>query len=217
MYNSYNCNYFYKNKKTKEYFRNGNNACWKGLDLSVYNLYLKDDEFIYYNSKRDLSKVKSFIEKDFNFNIIYIKLPKQHYYKDLTEILYNKYITRIVNLINKITPCKKVIINDVLHIKYTLLNNYYQDLLLLNIIRMLWYKPTNININKYIENILKPKEKNKDVLYFILEVITNAIEEEEGKSYLYGGHSCVYKDIKLKTSKQLLEYKGNSMQIFLTM
>lgn len=219
MVNSFSCNYFYKNKKTKKYFANGNNSCWAGLNYSLERVYLLGNNNIdyIYNIKRKIEGSSSFNEEDFDFENIYILLPKQHTYDNLNKLLYNKYITRIVNLINKITPCKKVIINDKLHIKYKLLNMYSQNLVLLNIIRMLWYKPFNINIDNFIQNILKPKEKNKDVLYFMFETINNTIEENPNRGqYKYGDHSCIYKNIKLKTSKQLLDYEGTSMEMFLT-
>lgn len=199
MVNSFSCNYFYKNKKTKKYFANGNNLCWAGLSYTLEKLYFSSKNGFIYNKKRNNLIFATFNEEDFDFKNIYILLPKAHAFNDLNELLYNKYITRIVNLINKITPCKKVIINNKLHIKYKLLDKYSQNLVLLNVIRMLWYKPGNINIDNFIQNILKPKEKNKDVLYFIFEKINNNIEENHNNGqYQYGNHSCIYKNIKLK-------------------
>lgn len=128
MVNSFSCNYFYKNKKIKEYFKNGNTVCWRGLYVSISNVYLVSEGKYIYNSKSRYVRPEHdlFIEEDFDFKNIYILLPKAHAFNDLNELLYNKYITRIVNLINKITLCKKVIINDKLYIKYKLLDKYSQ-------------------------------------------------------------------------------------------
>lgn len=222
MTNNYKCFYYYKNKKTKEYFRNGNKACWAGLSMLkniVNNMYLYKNDIYMYHKDNKYSGIKSYPENkhfddnDFDFKTIYIKLPLEHSLEHLNPEYYNKYVTRIVNLINKITTCKKVYIDNILYIKYKTLDNYSSDLLLLNIIRMLWYTPQGIYIENFIRDILK-QNKNKDSLAFILETIINNLKEDLSYGQ-EGDHSCIYKKMKIKTSKQLLEFKGEQMQAFL--
>jgi len=88
-----------------------------------------------------------------NLNIAcWAGLNKNKYYN--TYVYIDNYIEseitdnqrkRIVYLINKITPCKFKTINGKVYISYKLLNNHYSNLLLLNFIRILWYKNGSFN------------------------------------------------------------------------
>ena len=138
------------------------------------------------------------------------------------DIYIDKYIEpeitdiqrkRIVYLVNKITPCKFVTIDDKIYIRFKLLNNHYSNLLLLNFIRILWYKNQSFNNEQFFIDICKPKSRNLDYLEFMMTCIKNNVTDTE--SWYYGDHSFVYKDIIPKTREMLLKYTGNSMQAFL--
>lgn len=125
----------------------------------------------------------------------------------------DKQRKRIVYLINKITSCKFTTIKKVKYIQYKLLNNHYSNLLLLNFIRILWYKNESFNNEKFFIDICKSKPKNLDYLEFMMICIKNNVLDNN--SYRLGNHSFVYKNIIPKTKEILYKYTGNSMQTFL--
>ena len=127
--------------------------------------------------------------------------------------IIDKQRKRIVYLINKIVPCKFEKIDNKTYIKYKLLNNHYSNLLLLNFIRILWYKNGSFNNEQFFIDICKPKTKGLDYLEFMMTCIKNNVESND--SWNYGNHSFVYKNIIPKTKEILLEYTGSSMQNFL--
>lgn len=138
------------------------------------------------------------------------------------DIYIDKYIEpeitdkqrrRIVYLLNKITLCKFTTINKVKYIQFKLLKNHYSNLLLLNFIRILWYKNEVFNNEQFFIDICKPKPRNLDYLEFMMTCVKNNVDESS--SWYYGGHSFVYKNIIPKTKEMLLKYTGNSMQTFL--
>lgn len=120
---------------------------------------------------------------------------------------------RIVYLINKITPCKFTKIDSKIYIQYKLLNNHYSNLLLLNFIRILWYKNGSFNNEQFFIDICKPKTRNLDYLEFMINCIKNNVETSS--SWYYGDHSFVYLNIIPKTKEMLYKYTGNSMETFL--
>jgi hypothetical protein len=140
------------------------------------------------------------------------------------DIYIDKYIEpeitdkqrrRIVYLLNKITLCKFTTIENVKYIQFKLLNNHYSNLLLLNFIRILWYKNGSFNNKQFFIDICKPKTRNLDYLEFMMTCIKNNVLIDSQNSWGYGDHSFVYKDIIPKTKEMLLKYTGNSMQTFL--
>lgn len=192
VYNTYGCTYyFYNNNK---FCSNTNKACWAGIKYRT----------AFYNFK--------------NIDSIYIDFNTR--YKEL-----NPYIKRIVSLINNITPCsivrnkeKKAInccnysqnLNCKYLIKYTFIkkdniNEFYAiNLTLLNFIRMLWYDPQYLDIDKYKEIVLKRVTPGKDSLWFLMNCIKECVIEGNNRVN-YGNHSCVYKNIIPKSKKWLLE------------
>ena len=82
------------------------------------------------------------------------------------DIYIDKYIEpeitdkqrrRIVYLLNKITLCKFTTIENVKYIQFKLLKYHYSNLLLLNFIRILWYKNKSFNNEQFFIDICKPK------------------------------------------------------------
>ena len=138
------------------------------------------------------------------------------------DIYIDKYIEpeitdkqrrRIVYLLNKITLCKFTTIENVKYIQFKLLNNHYSNLLLLNFIRILWYKNQSFNNDQFFIDICKPKTKSLDYLEFMMTCIKNNVYS--GGNWYYGDHSFVYLGIIPKTKERLLKYTGDSMQTFL--
>lgn len=127
----------------------------------------------------------------------------------------DKQRRRIVYLLNKITLCKFTTIENVKYIQFKLLNNHYSNLLLLNFIRILWYKNKGFNNDRFFIDICKPKTKGLDYLEFMMTCIKNNVNNAPKESWYYGDHSFVYKNIIPKTKEMLLKYTGNSMQTFL--
>jgi hypothetical protein len=177
------CCYIYHFKNGK-LINNPGHACWAGLTKSRM-------------SELDID-VKT--KKD-----IYID---QYIQPEITSIQRK----RIVYLVNKITPCKFVLIENKIYIKYKLLDNYYSNLLLLNFIRILWYENLSFDNEKFFIDICKPKTKGLDYLEFMMTCVKNNVNSN---SYNHGNHSFVYFDIIPKTKEMLLKYTGGSMQNFL--
>jgi len=155
-----------------------------------------------------------------NLNIAcWAGLNKNKYYN--TYVYIDNYIEseitdnqrkRIVYLINKITPCKFKTINGKVYISYKLLNNHYSNLLLLNFIRILWYKNGSFNNKQFFIDICKRRSRNLDYLEFMMICIKNNVNKSP---YGYGDHSFVYPNIIPKTKEMLLKYTTESMQTFL--
>jgi len=133
--------------------------------------------------------------------------------KYIEEEITDKQRKRIIYLLNKITPCKFTTIKGVKYIQFKLLKYHYSNLLLLNFIRILWYKNQVFNNEQFFIDICKPKPRNLDYLEFMMTCIKNNVESNG--SWHYGNHSFVYNGIIPKTKEMLLKYTGNSMQTFL--
>jgi len=184
----YNC-YIY-HLQDKKLVQNSNDSCWAGLNKIIYS-----DK----NYKNIILDVKT---KDY----IYID---QYIEPEITT----QQRTRIVYLINKITSCKFIMIEDKIYIRYKLLKNHYSNLLLLNFIRILWYENKSFNNKQFFIDICKPKSRNLDYLEFMMTCIKNNVLNND--SYGLGDHSFVYKGIIPKTKEMLYKYTGNQMQTFL--
>lgn len=134
------------------------------------------------------------------------------------------YVERLLFIINKITPCELVTINKVKYIKFKLLKTYDTSLILLNFIRTLWYNPIPIYANpddklKYIKEffgILMKAKRVGDPVRLLTKANKLAILSLD-KSTGYYGHSNIHNgdNLKIKSKKQLLEYKGHSTKEFL--
>jgi len=134
------------------------------------------------------------------------------YLSDYNQPETLEYQNLIVSVINEITPCKLVNIDNVWYIKFKLLGTYDQSLILLSFIRNLWYEPKAGYSKKFFESLKVATQEDP------LERLTWANKEAcDDAGYGYG-HSNVHKksSLKVKKSKQLLEYKGLCTRTFLT-
>jgi len=170
--------------------QNINNSCWAGLNKKIfYNN--KNKEIILDIKTKDYIYIDDYIQPE-------ITTPQRK---------------RIIYLINKITPCKFIMIGDKIYIRYKLLKNHYSNLLLLNFIRILWYRNQSFNNEQFFIDICKSKPKNLDYLEFMMTCIKNNVENEN--SWNYGNHSFVYANIIPKTKEMLLKYTKKEMKLFL--
>lgn len=201
----YECFFYFRSKDNKKLYPTKNNACWANVDKS--NLAWRGRQTC--ESDND----STIVDKDlYESTIIYIDRWNEG------NQVTNKNCIRIVNLINNITECKFITINNKKYIKYKLLDHYSSDLVLLNIIRMLWYEPGYFNIEQYYKDIHKRKPKDKDSLEFIYECVKDNVRtvKKSANSYeQYDNHSCINLNIKPKTSEQLYKYKGSTQVNFL--
>ena len=176
--------------QNKKLVKNSNNACWAGLNRSIFS----DDKgnYIILDAKtKDYIYIDKYIEPE----------------------ITDKQRKRIIYLLNKITLCKFTTIENVKYIQYKLLKNHYSNLLLLNFIRILWYQNKAFNNEQFFIDICKPKTRKLDYLEFMMICIKNNVDNNN--SYGLGDHSFVYKDIIPKTKEMLYKYTGNSMRTFL--
>lgn len=130
------------------------------------------------------------------------------------------YVDLIVEVMNKITPCEVVKIEDVEYIKFKLLDGYDRSLVLLNFIRNLWYgigdyyakNKSQYNI-KFFE-VLKTSKKYKEPLKRLTYANIEACKYVNVRSM---GHSNthVYSTLKIKNTKQLLKDDVKSTSEFL--
>ena len=194
----FDCHYYHM-KDDNTLYKNTNNACWAGLNRD------RPLEINIYDPEKGYTKL---VLKKEEKNSIYID-------KYIDNEVSNEVRKRIVYLINKITPCSFEKIGNITYIKYTMLPKFYSDLLLLNLIRTLWYRHSPVfNLKQFHIDLLKRKPQGKDYLEFIMETISKNVITENAK-YSYGDHSFVYPNIVPKTKDKLISYKGNSMQGFL--
>lgn len=132
------------------------------------------------------------------------------------NVVDNKQIVRLVNLINNITPCKIVTIKKEKYIKYKLLRTYDQNLVLLNFIRQLWYENCRaaFDFKKFFDELQKTRRKKEvDPLFFIMDIFKKYIKYDNTQ-YAFT-HSNFIKGVVPKTKEQLFKYNGNSVAQFL--
>lgn len=206
--------------------KNYNISCWLGITQQYlrykkdYSHFLTEDEiktignrFIYLtvlnnnNTSNDWSFYKSMKDCIIEHDIIYIE--------QFTFPKTSHNIPLLLSLINKITPCEIVKINDVEYIRYKLIKTYDQNLILLNFIRNLW----NAEIKGYNELFfmyLKEGSSYQDPL----EILTDANKKACVNicTKYSPGHSNIHlaNELKIKNTKQLLGYKGLTTEKFLT-
>jgi hypothetical protein len=174
---SYDCHYY--RRKGNGLIKNSNEACWSGIvDLFYWNFYISKQKEKYKKTKN--IPLHIFIDKF------------QNEYITTRENLIN-----VLNIINKITTCKLVIINNKEYIKYKFIcnKNYEANLLLLNFIRLLWYEDYNLNFEQYYKDIAK--YNNEEPFLFLTTCLKNNVIIPS--KYYYGNHSHVIPDIIPKT------------------
>ena len=199
--NSFNCHISHK-LKDGSLNKNVSTACW--AVLSRY--YDREDKF----GIKDIDKQEE--------DIIYIS----NFRRTQTE----KDIPLLIQLINEISPCELVTINNIEYIKFQLLKTYDQSLILLNFIRNLWNHPGVSHtegaqqpfLPKYIDIFFDELKKSKyqDPLQKLTDANKKACVDYRECSYGLG-HSNVHtaKDLIIKDSKSLLQSKISSTRDFL--
>ena len=106
----------------------------------------------------------------------------------------------LIALINEITPCEIVNRNGNNYIKFRLLQNYNQSLVLLNFIRNLWHDPV-AGYQKNFFKFLKSVKHYKDPLSKMTWANKKAVAASKRK-ILYGlGHSNVHPADRLLVKK----------------
>lgn len=121
------------------------------------------------------------------------------------------HITRLIELINQITPCELIEIEKKQYIKVKLLQTYDQSLIVLNFIRNLWYAQPFYRKHMFFKNLYDSEHTDP------LEILT-AANKSACKRIIFGDHSNAraQHDLKVKTKDQLLAWKGMSTHHFLT-
>jgi hypothetical protein len=181
-------------------------------DFKCYYYSYEEDNFVINDNTACWKGITSGV---YDQTVVYEEIYIDRF-KDETE----EYIELLVNTINQITPTSIEKINDIEYIKYKLLKVYNQDLILLNFIRNLWYKPTWIytTIEKYNDLffISLKEQKNKDPL---IRLTTANIEACKELGLLNSpGHCNIHnwEQLKAKKVSELLSYQGKSTRVFLT-
>lgn len=220
---SFSCTYYHL-LKNNILFKNSNIVCWKG----IYHFHIDFDH----------KDIKELIPKDFVINkrlshyintplsndltntyIQYLSLntisdePEYIYIDEFRDTKTEKYIEVLINLINDITECKLVKIDNKEYIKFKFLHSYDSTLILLNFIRNLWYEPVKGYTELFFDSLLRCEYKDS------LEKLTYANREACKLATNYSaGHSNVQvqSSLKVKSTKDLLKYQGTSTQTFLT-
>lgn len=214
----YNCYFKVKLKNIDFLFSSTNISCWAGLN----NLYISKKHQIP-EIQEKLNKINLVIPGIFNgyntewlaFNINELKehLENGSIYIEDYETITSNYIPLLIEYINKITPCEIVKIQDKSFIKYKLIENYDNNLILLNFIRNLWHSPIKDYSTLFFENL---KMSNKeDALEALTESNKLACKKLEIRNS--PGHSNVhdYDLLKIKKTEELFKYKGNTTKGFL--
>jgi hypothetical protein len=212
MKGDYSAFIYFKEKKGGKLYRLSNTACLASFEQiqqarhgGKVPLVDESDE---YNEKGYYELFNKLKESNtLDDSVVYIKV------RDLEKESL-KYLKRVVRLINKITPCSLYEREGILYVKYKYLPTYPQNLTLGNIIRMSYYQPWNLKYDGFLKSIAKRRRRGEDPLSFILKAVRENYQEE-GK-YSDGDHSLVYKNLKIRTAKQLIETEETSLQNFLT-
>jgi hypothetical protein len=192
----FSCTYYYLFKG--KYIKEGNEACWAGLNSHYYCDF-----------KKELMKQDKLTNLSYPNLLKYIDTIYISHYK-FTET--EKYRPLLISIINEITPCYE----EKDRIVFKLLETYDQSLILLNFIRNLWSAPHNVP--KYIEvffTTLKTSKAYTDPLERL--TYANKVACEANKIEYPPGHSNIHpgSTLVVKNKESLLAYKGCTTQGFL--
>lgn len=188
----YSC--YYGRIAYNKMYPNDNTACWAGLRSdSIKTKFVKPDKSLDYTDRKKVFKT----------------IPKYIYISRYISDNMPKNYTKLLEIINTMTTCVEYEFEGTQYIKYKLITNgtYYNNLVLLNFIRMIWYKPSCLDHALFFDS-LNEYDGEKDGLLFLLQTIKPCIEKKDN-DYGYGNHSLVYKGIIPKTFKELKAYKSN--------
>lgn len=123
-----------------------------------------------------------------------------------------KYIPKLISIINEITPCKLVEIENVEYISFKMFNNYDRSLILLSFIRNLWWKQPGFDYKVFFDYISNNEYKDP------MELLTEA-NKEACSDLMFNDHSNCHnkRDLKVKTVKQLKKaFKENEASLINT-
>ena len=121
----------------------------------------------------------------------------------------------VIDLLDRITPTQIDETNkEILY--YTTLKTYDQNLILLNFLRNLWWEQPQVKGYKqrFFEYLKNNKDDTKDPLVILTEAHIYGLEPFNHTT-IYKDHSNCCNNCKVKTTKQLLEYKGTNVASFL--
>lgn len=186
MFRGYEC-FFCFQKKDGTLSQCGNSACWSSIAVLTGTLSCKRND-------------------NFNNNIYIFNY-------DIPET--RKYQELLIGTINQITPCAITKKDGRNFIKYTILETYDQNLILLNFIRNLWHEPHKGYVARFFENLILSGLEQKDPL----ARLTWANKQACPQHLVYPpGHSNVYmhKTLRVKEAVALIKYKGYNTYSFLT-
>lgn len=185
MNGNFRCNYYHKiqNKLVK----NNNQVCWAGL--KNYDFLTPESEKAWRNQIFKLEE-----------EIIYIDFSEK------LKFVTKKNIDLLIKIINNITPCCLVQIDNKEYISFNLLKTYDQNLILLNFIRNIWYSPFTSYSEVFFEEL--KKSRLKDPLSKLTKANILACEKNPYPRSM--GHSNVHDsdDLVICKTKDLLAYEG---------
>jgi len=201
----YSCHYHIDIGREKQLVKVKNSACWYSLMYPTIVNYTdgtinKYNCLIHYTYKGP--SIKQIYISDFRTNINSLAATKA-----------------MVDIINMITPCKIVTKFKETYIRYDLISEskYYNNLVLLNFLRMIWYKPCVFNHKQFFIDLRAKDRIITDPLYFLMELVNKNIVMPIDTTYnSWGNHSLVICDIIPKNVDSLLKFRGTSMNKFLT-
>lgn len=147
--------------------------------------------------------------------LISSKKVKEIYIEQFDYENTKKYQPLLIRLINKITPCEIIEIENKRYIKFTLLQFYNQTLILLNFIRNLWDSP----FPQYSKLFFEKLEKSTHIDPLKCLTISNQVACKGIKSCLCDHSNASNGDkliLKNKDSLLNLKYDVYSTNSFLT-
>jgi hypothetical protein len=124
-------------------------------------------------------------------------------------------IQKLVEIVNKITPCELVEVDDVEYIKYTKLDNYKRDLVILNFIRAAWNEKKGITSSeKFIEGLINPTKKYRDPMRMLTYAYKESILVKQSHYHLFD-HSNFHPEIQVISVKQFMNRPSESQNTLL--
>jgi hypothetical protein len=197
----YACHFYHLTKKNT-LVKNNNTACWAGI-----------------NRVPPISDVKIHAGEELD------EANKEYIFVDqFVQPETEAYIPLLIRVLNKITPCEMVTIDDKQYIKIKLIGKYDNSLIVLNFLRNLWSCPSIFNGQSPAKAIytptffetLKNARKYKDGLKRLMWANKAACEKIPGCGSM--GHSNIHNADRLtiRSAEDLKNWNGYSTEGFLT-
>jgi hypothetical protein len=175
-------------------------ACWAMLNYPFYWEMAPNGKPVAYNANS--------FKIDYTFAGRYIYISDYNHPKTIEH----QYL--LFNIINEITPCRITDIKGTPYIKFKCLGTYDQSLIVLNFIRNLWHSPFPQYSEKFFEHLRNATQS--DPMERLTWANMNAVKETSKSAYNSPGHSNIFTGLRVKTTAQLLAWKGNVISVFLT-